>query len=279
MATNSLENILNTALSYSNDNAFRQDVYYLAQKVFSLSYSDLLIERQKIFDDTIFIQYLNRYLNGEPLYYILKEAPFMGFDFVVNQNVLIPRNETEELTKLLIDEINDNNINKARIIDVGCGSGCISISLDLLIKDSNVTGVDISSQALKVSKENSQRLNAKVNFYLSDCLDEVIKRNEHFNYLISNPPYIDRNSFVEKSVLDYEPHLALFADNKGLAIIEKILNDIDKVLLPKGKAYFEISPEQVDDLIAIIKSILPNYNFSFKKDINNFTRFLLLEKE
>lgn len=279
MATNSLENILNNALSYSNENAFRQDVYYLAQKVFSLSYSDLLINQQKVFDDEVFTQYLNRYLSGEPLYYILKKAPFMGYDFVVDKNVLIPRNETEELTILLVDEIKENNIKQAKIIDVGCGSGCISISLDLLISDSIVTGVDISSQALKVSEENSQRLNSKVNFYLSNCLDEVIKRKEQFNYLISNPPYIDRNSFVEKSVLDYEPHLALFADNKGLAIIEKILSDIDKVLLPKGKAYFEISPEQVDDLSKIIKNKLPRYQFSFKKDINNFTRFLLLEKE
>ena len=96
--------------------------------------------------------------------------------------------------------------------------------------------------------------------------------------LVSNPPYIDRDSFVEKSVLDYEPHLALFADNKGLAILEKLIMDIDKVLIDKGLAIFEISPEQEENLKNIAQKYIPSYQIEFIKDINNFVRFMVLKK-
>ena len=101
--------------------------------------------------------------------------------------------------------------------------------------------------------------------------------SEIIHIFVSNPPYIDKEAFVEESVLKYEPHLALFAEEKGLAVYRKILKDLDKVLYPSSFAIFEISPEQVEGLTKIVKEYLPNYKITFIKDINQFTRFLVLE--
>ena len=105
-----------------------------------------------------------------------------------------------------------------------------------------------------------------------------MKNKEKFNVLISNPPYIDKEQFVEESVLKYEPHLALFAEKKGLAIYEKIFRDLDLVLEEHGFAIFEISPDLKDGLIELLRLILPNYRYEFIFDINHFLRFLYIEK-
>ena len=278
MATKLINKIIQESLKINNDQAFKQDVYYLAQKAFCISLEELLINENKEVDDTLFNEYFKRYLKGEPLYYILKEAPFYGKTFSVNSKVLIPRNETEELVLYVINYIKRNKLDNVTILDVGTGSGCIAVTLNLEIKDSKVTGVDISNDALETAKKNNERLDANVNFYLSDCFDEVIKRKETYQVIVSNPPYIDRDSFVEKSVLDYEPHLALFADNKGLAILERLIKDIDKVLEKNGLAIFEISPEQEENLKNIAHKYIPSYQIEFVKDINNFVRFMVLKK-
>ena len=278
MATRLIKEIIKAAFQIKEDQAFKQDVYYLAQKAFCISLEELLINENKEVDDTLFNEYFKRYLNGEPLYYILKEAPFYGKTFNVNSKVLIPRNETEELVLYVINYVKKHKLEKVTILDVGTGSGCIAVTLNLEIKDSKVTGVDISNDALEIAKMNNDKLNGKVNFYISDCFDEVIKRKETYQIIVSNPPYIDRDSFVEKSVLDYEPHLALFADNKGLAILERLIKDIDKVLEKNGLAIFEISPEQEENLKNIAHKYIPSYQIEFVKDINNFVRFMVLKK-
>ena len=278
MANRLVKDILLEALKINSDEAYKQDIYYLAQKAFSLSLEELILKENEIVDDAIFIQYLKRYLDKEPLYYILGKAPFYKREFTVNNNVLIPRNETEELVYLTLNKIKEKKIINPRIIDVGSGSGCISITLDKEIKDSFVTGVDISLEALKVAKTNNEELKANVNFYQSDCLKNVVKNKEKYDVLVSNPPYIDKEQFVEESVLKYEPHLALFAENKGLAIYEKIFLDLDLVLNENGFAFFEISPGLNDGLIKLINKRLPTYKYDFIFDINNFLRFLYLEK-
>ncbi|MBE6132432.1 MAG: peptide chain release factor N(5)-glutamine methyltransferase [Erysipelotrichaceae bacterium] len=278
MATRLIKEIIKEAFQIKEDQAFKQDVYYLAQKAFCISLEELLINENKEVDDTLFNEYFKRYLNGEPLYYILKEAPFYGKTFSVNSKVLIPRNETEELVLCVINYVKRNKLDNVTILDVGTGSGCIAVTLNLEIKDSKVTGVDISNDALEIAKKNNERLRANVNFYLSDCFDEVTKRKETYQIIVSNPPYIDRDSFVEKSVLDYEPHLALFADNKGLAILERLIKDIDKVLEKNGLAIFEISPEQEENLKNIAHKYIPSYQIEFVNDINNFVRFMVLKK-
>ena len=278
MANRLVKEILIDALKISDDEAYKQDIYYLAQKAFSLSLEELILKENEVVDDNIFNQYLKRYLDKEPLYYILGKAPFYRREFIVNNKVLIPRNETEELVYLTIKKIKEKKLTNPKIIDVGSGSGCISITLDKEIIDSLVTGVDISLEALEVAKANNKNLEANVNFYQSDCLKNVLKNKEKFNALISNPPYIDKEQFVEESVLKYEPHLALFAEKKGLAIYEKIFLDLDLVLEEHGFAIFEISPDLKDGLIELLRLILPNYRYEFIFDINHFLRFLYIEK-
>lgn len=278
MANRLVKEILIDALKISDDEAYKQDIYYLAQKAFSLSLEELILKENEVVDDNIFNQYLKRYLDKEPLYYILGKAPFYRREFIVNNKVLIPRNETEELVYLTIKKIKEKKLTNPKIIDVGSGSGCISITLDKEIIDSLVTGVDISLEALEVAKANNKNLEANVNFYQSDCLKNVVKNKEKFNVLISNPPYIDKEQFVEESVLKYEPHLALFAEKKGLAIYEKIFRDLDLVLEEHGFAIFEISPDLKEGLIGLLRLILPNYRYEFIFDINHFLRFLYIEK-
>lgn len=277
MANRNIKEILNNALLNNNEEAFKLDIYYLAQRVFSLSLEDMLT-KDVVVDDLVFNDCLNRYISGEPLYYILKEAPFYGRNYYVDNRVLIPRNETEELVYLTINRIKSKNISNPRILDIGTGSGCIAITLDLELIDSVVTGVDISLDALDVAKKNALNLNSKVNFYQSDCLNEVFNHKEKYHVVVSNPPYIDKDSFVEESVLKFEPHMALFAENRGLSLYERIFKDINFVLEDNGIALFEISPEQEESLILLIKKYLPTYKYEFVKDINNFIRFLIINK-
>lgn len=278
MANRKLKDLINLSIKINQEEAFKQDIYYLVEKVFSLSLEEIILNENRIVDDELFQKLLSRYLNGEPLYYLLNEAPFCGRLFYVDNSVLIPRNETEELVYLVIDYIRKEHIVEPKVIDIGTGSGCIAITLDLNLKDAKIDGVDISLDALKVAKYNQEKLNSKVNFFHSDCLNESLLNKSNYDIIVSNPPYIDRNNFVEESVLKYEPHIALFAENRGLAIYEKIFGQMPLVLNKHSAAFFEISPEQEKDLIILIKKYLPDFQYKFVKDINDFVRFLILSR-
>ena len=163
-----------------------------------------------------------------------------------------------------------------RILDIGTGSGCIAITLAKEFPYASVCGIDISSQALEVAKRNNNLLEGNVTLIHGDCLKEV--KDKKFDVVISNPPYISNDEFVSKTVIDYEPHIALFASNHGLEIYEKIFMDLDDVLNEDGIALFEISPPLKDRLTSLIEKYLPLYTYEFIKDINGFTRFLFLNK-
>lgn len=278
MANRKLKDILNQYIFLKDEESFRQDIFYLAEKVFSLSFEELFINENDTYDDILFVNYVNRYLEGEPLYYILKSAPFYGYEYYVDNRVLIPRNETEELVYLVNDYIKNNHVDK--IFEVGSGSGCISITLDLLNKNKiEIISGDISSSALEVANMNKEKLKSNVIFVQSDCLDYLLNNHIKVDVIVSNPPYIDKNNFVENSVLKYEPHLALFASDKGLFFYKKIISSLDKVLNRKGACFFEISPEQKDDLSNFIEKQNLNYKYQFHKDINGFVRFLSIYSE
>lgn len=277
--TKSLKSIYDDALKLVDDkNVFYRDILFLIEEIFSINQTDLIINRDKEYDDQVFQEKLNRLVSGEPVEYILGYSPFYGLKFNVNNNTLIPRNETEELIEKTIAYLNDNMINNPSIVDIGSGSGCIAITLNHFVKGSTVDSCDISKEALEVAKSNNIKNDTNVNFYLSDCLDEVIKLNKKYDVIISNPPYIDRETFVQESVLKYEPHLALFADNHGLAIYEKIFSQVDKVSKDKCLIALEISPDLVDGLTILRDKYLPNYKFKFEKDMNNLIRFMFLYK-
>ncbi len=181
---------------------------------------------------------------GKPLQYILNEAWFYNLKFYVNENVLIPRPETEELVDLIIKE----NRNCKSLLDIGTGSGCIPISINANIKTCKVSGCDISEQALLIAKKNAKTNNVEVNFFEIDILRELNSTNKlenNFDVIVSNPPYIktsEKNS-IGKNVLDHEPHLALFVEQDDDIIFYKKIIDVCKDSLKSGgRLYFELNP-------------------------------------
>lgn len=198
------------------------------------------------------IDYLKKYLNesdlemglkklgqGIPVQYIVGDVDFFGLKFKVNNHVLIPRFETEELVYKTI-EFSKLLSGKLKILDIGTGSGCIAITLANKI-EASVDGVDISKEALSVAMENNELNNTSVNFYESDILSNVKSK---YDIVISNPPYIDIEDEIMPIVYDNEPHLALFASEKGLYFYKKILSDIKGYLNDKSIIAFEIGDRQ-----------------------------------
>jgi len=193
------------------------------------------LEQKQRIDEVII-----RLKKSEPIQYILGETEFHGLRFVVNENVLIPRPETEELVELIVNE--NKGKNSLNILDIGTGSGCIAIALKKHLPTCNLTAWDISVEALNVARQNAVINNVDVNFMQVDVLGDV--PNTQYDIIVSNPPYIleSEKQDMEDNVLNYEPHLALFVpDDKGLMFYERIA-DIAKLLLkPGGKLYFEIN--------------------------------------
>ena len=184
------------------------------------------------------LEKLKRYI---PIQYILGKTHFYGLEFEVNENVLIPRPETEEL----VDWIISNNSKSAnlKVLDIGTGSGCIAISLAKNLQGAHVSAVDVSEKALATAEKNAQNNQVKVNFIQKDILKtEDLK--QQFDIIVSNPPYV-RNlekEEIKQNVLDHEPHLALFVDDQNALIFyQKITELAQKNLSENGQLYFEIN--------------------------------------
>lgn len=200
-----------------------------------------------------------------PIQHIIGFADFMGEKFIVNKNVLIPRDETEILVRTTIDLINENNLKTA--IDVGTGSGCIACMI-AKYTDCRIIGVDISTDALNTALDNASKLNLfnKAIFRKSDIFSNV-KPGEKFDIIISNPPYIPEKEKqnLQKEVL-FDPEQALFTnDEKGLEFYEKITQDSKKILNPRGYLIFELGMGQFKD----VKNIMEANGFSNIKIIND----------
>ena len=222
------------------------------QKVLDISKTDLFFSEEEIDDSNLKIEETIEKLNqNEPIQYILEEAWFRDRPFFVNKDVLIPRPETEEIIDLVKSE------NPKTILDLGTGSGCISISLALELPESKVSAVDISENALAVALKNAANLNANVNFQKGDILNFVSPfEHQSFDLIVSNPPYVKENEKTEMraNVLAFEPHLALFVDDQdpllfyrhiaqiGLKYLNKsglIVVEINSYLGKETKACFE----------------------------------------
>ena len=197
-------------------------------------------------------------LKNKPVQYVLGETEFCGMRFMVDENVLIPRPETEEMVKN-IASCGDKAClvpTGCDVLDIGTGSGCIAISLAKLLKDSAVTAVDVSEKALEVAKKNAEANNVNVRFILDDILNpqntELI--DNQYDIIVSNPPYVceSEKSEMRANVLDYEPSTALFVtDNDPLIFYRKILEFAQKTLKPSGEVWFEINEkfgEEMKDL-------------------------------
>jgi release factor glutamine methyltransferase len=207
---------------------------------------------------------------GEPIQYIFGKGPFYGRDFLVNEHTLIPRNETEELVHLIIKE---NSQAGLKILDIGTGTGCIPISLDLEIKSPEVYGIDISEKALEVARKNGELLKSNVSFLKCDILNEMPNVRE-LDILVSNPPYVPEGekSEMHRNVLDFEPELALFVPDLDPLLFYRVIGEKGKQLLkPGGKLYFEIH-EKFGSGVAELLTRLGYQEVKVIKDLNGKER-------
>ena len=216
-------------------------------------------------NQNLFLSALERLKIHEPIQYVLGKANFMDLEFKVNSSVLIPRPETEELVRLMLNEELDGK----EILDIGTGSGCIAISLAKNLPNAKVTALDISSDALKVAKENAKLNNVEVNFINADIFK--YQSDKKYDVIVSNPPYVleSEKPSMKKNVLVFEPHLALFVDdNNSLKYYRSILNMSKNSLKKSGVIYFEINC----NLTVQLKKLLENYNFQSMKITLDFDR-------
>ena len=222
------------------------------------------------------IKTINNLKKSKPIQYITGESFFMGLKFKVNKNVLIPRQETEELVEWIIND-NLNFQNKINAIDIGTGSGCIAISLSKKKINFNLTAIDNSDKSLLVAKENARLNKVKINFINNDIL-KPLNDKTFYDIVISNPPYIAYSEIknIEDKVLKFEPYNAIFVDKKNPLIFYKAIIDFSLSNLKKeGKIYFEINPIFYNSLLTLIESY-NKFNLIVKKDISNKNRMIRL---
>ena len=274
-----LKEIIQESKKYITEELSFEEIKWLLKDIFSLEEYELIAKSNDIFDDEKFMTLLKK-ANDIPVSYLLGYQDFYGYRYQVNKNVLIPRNETEELINYCLEYIKKNNYKKIKILEIGTGSGCICITLNKELNklnvDNEITSCDISNEALKVAKQNALILNSNINFIESDVFSNLI--NYDYDLIISNPPYIEKNEFVSKRVLNNEPHIALFSDETGLEIYQKIFSQINKFINLKA-LFFEISPCIEQGLELLKNKYCPNFNSQYKKDINGFIRFAIYLKD
>lgn len=211
---------------------------------------------------------------GKPIQYIIGNVDFCGNILNVDERVLIPRFETEYLVSKTINYAKERFNKRLNILDLGTGSGCIAITLKKEL-DSNVTACDISDDALNLAQENAHKLNADIIFINHDITKSI---EGNYDIIISNPPYISENDFVEDIVKDNEPALALFAPGDGLYFYKKILSYAFDILNKNGFIAFEIGDNQKELLESFLKENGIN-NYSFEKDFANTFRYLFIFNE
>ena len=212
--------------------------------------------------------------NNVPVQYIIGDVDFCGYKIKVDERVLIPRFETEFLVDNTVKYAKKIfNDKKLRILDLGTGSGCIAISLAHMLK-ARVDAVDISKDALNVAKENAKLNNVDINFIFHDMIN---KMSGNYDIIISNPPYIPIDGYVEDIVKNNEPSLALFSKDNGIYFYKKILNYAFDILNKPGFIAFEIGDNEKDLLEKYIK--LLNKKYLFLNDLNDLPRYLFIFNE
>jgi len=217
---------------------------------------------------------LSRLITGEPIQYIFGKAYFLDFSLNVSPKVLIPRPETEELVKWVLEE----NAHKKEpvIVDLGTGSGCIAISCSRMLPGSGVFALDISEEALAIARENALRNKASVNFFQADMLSSLPSEIPVADILISNPPYVEisESGEMRKNVSAFEPHLALFTpEEDALIFYRALLHHAQFRLKQSCSLYAEINENKADDLLLLCKKH-PALQASVRRDIRGKSRFL-----
>jgi release factor glutamine methyltransferase len=243
---------LSAQLSFYSKEEAENLVFWLLEHHLGVKRSDLQEPIPTAFPSALLADF-ERLLTGEPIQYILGEAPFYGRSFAVTRDTLIPRNETEELVHRIIKE---NPKPGLRILDLGTGTGCIPISLALELKSPKVYALDVSAAALKIAQQNATALGAQVEFMEGNLLGQI-PAVDPLDLIVSNPPYVPLCDQAEMhaNVLNFEPHLALFVPDKDPLLFYRAIGKWGQQLLKSGgKLYLEIYENLADELIQLLLS-------------------------
>ncbi|WP_390602179.1 peptide chain release factor N(5)-glutamine methyltransferase [Staphylococcus pseudintermedius] len=213
---------------------------------------------------------LSQLLTGMPVQYVVGQSEFYGRQFKVNSDVLIPRPETEEVVHYFLTQLAAAKV----VADIGVGSGAIAITLKAERPELRVIATDISSQALAVARENAQRLQRDITFLQGNALKPLIDQGVRLDGLISNPPYIGEHerTLMDNSVIQYEPHVALFAAQEGYQVYAAILRDLPHVMHDGAPVVFEIGFQQGAQLSRMIQQLYPHITPEVINDINGHAR-------
>jgi len=228
--------------------------------------------------------YINRRVSGEPAQYIVGSQEFWSLNFKVTPDVLIPRADTETLVSAVIDDIKERAKDSVKLLEIGTGSGIISVSIAHELKEKlsiEITASDISQNALNIAKGNASAngVDDVVKFIVSDKFNNIDK-GEKFDYIVSNPPYISKEFYddLDKTVKDFEPKLALYGGDDGLIFYREILSLGYDYLKESGKLFFEIDFRKKEELTALIDKNKFT-DIAFHKDLARHDRVLELSKK
>ena len=255
-----------------------ESLSFVYRSLKNLSFTDFIFALQEEvtdedykFVENIFIKLASHI----PAQHIIGHTDFLGMQLKVDERVLIPRPETEELVDLILTENPKKNL---KVLDIGTGSGAIALALAKNRPDWSVTATDISQDALELATENSKRQDLNLSFIKSDCFSEISSK---YDIIVSNPPYISREDQEEVglNVLHSEPHLALFADEDGLAIYRRIAEDSKDYLNDGGKIYLEIGYKQGQSVPALFMENLPEKRVRTLKDQFGQDRMVVIDDE
>lgn len=275
----SIEHIRSTLAGIYSEEELSSITRLILSKVTAYTFTEIILNKNTTFSQqqrALLDFYLEKLKKQMPIQYVLGETEFCGLNFVVNEAVLIPRPETEELVEWIVQEMPP----PAVIFDVGTGSGCIAISLKSLLPFAEVYGCDISTEALEVARQNARNNHQVVNFFKQDILSDNSAPRK-YNVIVSNPPYIPKSEIesLQEQVKAYEPHQALFVEeNDPLVFYRKIAEYAQQHLSPGGKLYFEVHR----DYAVACKTMLEKLGFIkvvLKKDINGNDRMLRGENQ
>ena len=254
-------------------------IYQLLIKVNEFeNFTSLIVNfDNKIKDIDKFNQLFNRLKNGEPFEYVVNEASFVSLMLYVDNNVLIPRVETEGLMNIVNKIIDDNKLNDSTIIDMCTGSGCIGLYMKYTHRNSRVIVSDISKEALKIAKKNSENLKLEIEVLESDKLDVFLKNHIKCDIFLSNPPYVERKEDIFDEVKKYEPMNAVFVENNDI-FYEECFKHYKEVMNDKFLMAFEINYDQKERLTKLIGKYFTNDDtkFLFLKDIFGKDRYLII---
>lgn len=255
-------------LEYINPhNECRNILSFLLQKDISYLFAHSDEELSKEISEKFF-KIINKRQKGYPLQYILGNTEFFGRSFKINENVLIPRQDTEISVENVLNVIKKNNLKS--MLDIGTGSGIVAITVQLETRI-NTYACDISEAALKIATENANRLYANVNFIKSDLFENI---NKKFDVIYSNPPYIKSKAIdtLQIEVRDFEPRLALDGGEDGLCFYKKIIKDAPKYLNENGFLIFEIGHDQGEEISNLMEN---RFDTQVIRDLNNLDRVII----